>query len=192
MTFVVVCPQCGRKYNLREELAGKQVRCSQCLANFSAQAAADPPEQLPILGANYFAETQPAAHSQPGGHYLPSGAWVAAGSVPPSADTGPSDARFRLIGAAMVGTGLSLAGVTFLMHVYSNEIFLLPLVIIPASLILGVAALINPDINRSLGMWGKHLPWHYRAIGWGLMTVSLILGLMLLVLALSIGGYRPG
>jgi hypothetical protein len=194
MTFVVVCPQCGQKYNLPEELAGKQVGCPQCHADFSAQASADSVPQLSNLGTTDFAAMQSPAHSHPGGHYLPSGAWVAGANVRTTAtvNTGPSDTRFRLIGAGLVGLGVFLAGMTFLMHVYANEIYLLPVVLIPMCLILGVTALIFPDITRSMGIFGKHLPWHYRAIGWGLMTVSLILGVILLVLVFSLGGYRPG
>src|SRR5436190_1418658 len=107
MTIIASCPQCARQYSLADEFAGQQFRCPQCSAMFVAPAA---------------------THSQPGGYYLPSGTWTTGGPGPGAADSGPSDAQMRVIGAGAVALGLFLAGITYLMHVYKGEIFLMPLV----------------------------------------------------------------
>jgi hypothetical protein len=91
-----------------------------------------------------------------------------------------------------IGLGLFLAGITYLMHVLKGEIFLLPLILFPVAVLNGAAALIHPDVMRSIGIYGKHLPWQLRAIGWTVMGVSLVLGTILLLWVLIGGGYQPG
>ena len=149
----------------------QRFKCQQCGASFTAPAA------LP---------------SQTGGYYLPNGTWTTGGSGPPAANSGPSDLQFRIGGGLAIGLGLFLAGITYLMHVLKGEIFLLPLILVPVAVLNGAAALIHPDVMRSIGIYGKHLPWQLRAIGWTVMGVSLVLGTILLLWVLIGGGYQPG
>lgn len=171
MTIIATCPQCARQYSVGPEFAGQQFRCPQCTATFVAPAA---------------------AQSQPSGYYLPNGTWTTGGNGPLPAHSGPSDLQFRIGGACAIGLGLVLAGMTYLMHVLQGEIFILPLAIIPLAVLNGAAALIHPDVIRSIGIYGKHLPWQHRAIGWSVMGASLVLGLVLVLVVLIGGGYRPG
>jgi hypothetical protein len=171
MTIIATCPQCARQYSVGPEFAGQQFRCPQCSATFAAPATAS---------------------SQPGGYYLPNGTWATGGNGPLRTNSGPTDLQFRLGGAAAIGLGLFLAGMTYLMHVLQGEIFILPLLLIPIAMLNGIAALINPDVTRSIGIFGKHLPWQLRAIGWSVMAASLLLGLALVFGVLFGGGYRPG
>jgi hypothetical protein len=192
MTLVVACPQCDRKYSLREEFAGKQVRCARCSAVFSALAAADPLPELSNLEPNYFAELPPVAHSHPGGAYRPNGIWVAGGFAPPTFAAGRTDTYIRLKGAAAIGGGLLLVAITYLTHVYLGNIFLMLVASIPLFLIIGLTGLIAPDIMRAVGFWEKPPRMPQGASAWGLLAVSLILGLLLVILVFTVGGYKPG
>jgi hypothetical protein len=51
--------------------------------------------------------------------------------------------------------------------------------------------MISPNVVRAAGKYGGHLPWHYKAVAWGLMGLCLVITLLLLA-GVMMSGYRPG
>jgi predicted Zn finger-like uncharacterized protein len=175
MSLAITCPQCGKKYQVANDLAGKRVRCQQCSVTFLVEA---PPDSLtdPLLDLSALPAvpmTAPAA--------APS---LQAFAPPPVAVEGPSDSTMRLVSAGMVGLGVVMLGATFVMGQTQGAIYLAPLALAPLSLILGTAGVISPNVVRAAGKYGGHLPWQYKAAAWSLMALCLLatIGLIALVL----------
>jgi hypothetical protein len=51
--------------------------------------------------------------------------------------------------------------------------------------------LIDPNIARALGKYGKHLPLHYKLIAWSLMAVWGVIVILLVIVMINLG-FRPG
>ena len=51
--------------------------------------------------------------------------------------------------------------------------------------------LINPNVVRAVGKYGKHLSLHYKLIAWGLMGVWGFIVILLVVVMVSLG-FRAG
>jgi predicted Zn finger-like uncharacterized protein len=206
MPLVIGCPKCGKKYQVGDNLAGKQVRCQQCSTAFVAAAqqpatpAADPLADLSLASLPATSAPNPlgpavnplGAPTSPLGP-APAGAsqsaWKQQGVSNPSG--GPTDKAMRLGSVAMVALGLFLFGINFVMDKTQGAIYLAPLFLAPLALILGIAGVINPNVVRAAGKYGGHLPWQYKAIGIGLVCLSLVITGLLVVMVIG-GGYRPG
>ena len=207
MPLVIACPKCGKKYQVGDNVAGKQVRCQQCSTAFTATApqpakpiAVDPLADLSLANLPTSAAPNPlgAASNPLGAPIRPLGAapagapqpsWNSQGVSNPSG--GPNDTTMRLVSVGMAALGLFLLGINYVLDQVKGEIYVAPLLLAPLVLILGIAGVISPNVVRAAGKYGGHLPWQYKAIGYGLMALSLIVTLVLVVMVIS-GGYRPG
>jgi hypothetical protein len=58
-------------------------------------------------------------------------------------------------------------------------------------MLLGAAALVDPNITRSLGKYGAHLPIQYKLLGWGLIGLGFLIDIGIAI-ALLANGFRPG
>ena len=104
---------------------------------------------------------------------------------------GPTDMQMRLVCAGMIGLGLVLAIGSAILHANTGTVYLMAIVLIPLTLVLGIAGLISPNVVRACGKYGGHLPWQYKAIGWGVMGLTLVLMALLLGVLFS-AGFKPG
>jgi predicted Zn finger-like uncharacterized protein len=100
MSYAIVCPKCGRRYTLKESIAGKTVKCEKCGQAFQAPppAAAEPPA-APAPASNFYdlldeiplepslppppAAVGPAAAVQPAAAVRPAAAPRTAAPPPP-------------------------------------------------------------------------------------------------------------
>src|SRR5262245_40672301 len=70
MAILTMCPGCARKLKIRDDLAGRTIRCPKCAAAVAVKAAAPPAdsptpewqETIPIISA---AATKPASRRPP-------------------------------------------------------------------------------------------------------------------------------
>lgn len=188
MSLIISCPNCSKRYQVADKLGGKRVRCQQCGTDFTvATMAISPPaplattdmwtdadlSQMPVLPASgplRSGSAQPAGVSNPSG--------------------GPTDAQMRLVCCGMLALALVLSVGTVAMEAAQGTVVLGIVVLVPLMLVLGVAGLISPNVVRAVGKYGGHLPWHYKAIGWGVMGLSLLL-MILLTICLFFAGFRP-
>jgi predicted Zn finger-like uncharacterized protein len=197
MPLVIHCPNCASRYEVAEATAGKRVRCKQCQTVFTAEAetlALAPLENNspldPLGGVNLAQFPALPAASAPRFSELPSqSAWPSPGSSGGTVRPleGPSDTQMRLVCAGMIGMGLFLAIGSVIMHNINGTIYLAVIVLIPLMLVLGPAGLISPNVVRACGKYGGHLPWQYKAAGWGVMGLSFVL-----MILLGIGLLAPG
>jgi predicted Zn finger-like uncharacterized protein len=216
MPISLSCPSCKKPYSVPDTLAGKQVRCQKCSHTFTVAAAAAPaPALAPVapaldplladlpplgpalpqgqttlpaagLGTPLSPGGRPLGYAPPPDPYAPSS--YAGSSGPPL--EGPTDTQFRLGAAAAIGLGLLLAGICVGTYLYDESVFLWPLFISPLLVLLGIAGLIDPNVVRSIGKYGTHLPLHYKLIGWSLMGVWLVI-VVILVIMMANMGFRP-
>ena len=212
------CPSCQKPYQVPDTLAGKQVRCQKCAHVFVAAA---PPALEPLLGADLpplerelllpsetsarlaqaplgslTASTLGTPHSTTGnplgydpicvGSFAPS---YVGQEAPPLG--GPTDSQMRWGSAGSLALGVALAGLCLLTHMLGDGIYLWPLFIAPLLVLLGIAGLIDPNITRAVGKYGKHLPLHYKLIAWGLMAVWGLIVILLVIVMVNLG-FRMG
>ena len=93
----------------------------------------------------------------------------------------------RLLSAAMLGLGLVLAIGSAIMHANTGTVYLAAVALIPLTFVLGVAGLISPNVVRACGKYGGHLPWQYKAAGWGVMGLSFVLMILLAIVLFAPG-----
>ena len=213
MPISLSCPSCNKPYNVPDTLAGKQVRCQQCSHVFTVaapQPAALQPVGLdPLLGADLpplgaplpAAAALPAAglgtplspEGRPLGYaphrdpYAPSNY---GGPVAPPLE-GPTDMQFRLGALGALGIGLLLIGICVGTYLFDGSVFLWPLFLAPLLFLLGIAGVIDPNVVRAIGKYGKNSPLHYKIIGYSLMGVWLVIMIIIAVLMFQMG-FRPG
>jgi predicted Zn finger-like uncharacterized protein len=218
MPLSLSCPSCQKPYNVPDTLAGKQVRCQKCSHVFVAAA---PPALEPLLAADLppletagvsLADASLASSNSPLGSLTasPEGtphstagnplgyAPICVGSFAPSYGgpqapplEGPTDSQMRWGSAGSLALGVALAGLCLLTHVLDVGIYLWPLFIAPLLVLLGIAGLIDPNITRAVGKYGKHLPLHYKLIAWGLMGVWIVIVALLVIVMVNLG-FRTG
>lgn len=203
MTLNIACGKCGKKYQVGDQLAGKQVRCQGCGTVFVAQPPAqasvaelDPLDDLtlaplPAAPSSAF----PNAVGLGGSSLNPLGslpakstgtAWQPGDVSSPSG--GPPDSTMRLISGGLVLAGCFLLAINYFLDRTQGAIYLAPVFLAPLALIMGIAGVISPNVVRAAGKFGKHLPWQYKAVGAGLMVLYLVV-LVLLAMGLYSAGY---
>lgn len=209
MPLVIHCPKCAKRYQVADAAAGKQVRCQQCQTTFvaAAQAPAPAPAPLDPLGVNdplggadlsrLPAAAVPAASANPlgtpvkstaGSFYPAAPAPTASGISNPSG--GPTDAVMRMVSGGMLAAGIIMVVGSIAMNAANQGVYLAIIALAPLALILGIAGLISPNVVRACGKYGGHLPWQYKAIGYGLMGLYLVI-LILLMIGLFMAGFQP-
>jgi predicted Zn finger-like uncharacterized protein len=216
MPLVITCPKCSKRYQVPDAAAGKQVRCQQCQTAFVAAAHAPAPALLAPLGvsdplagadlsrlpsANLPTANLPAAtplgnanplgapvRSAAGGFYPAAPAAAATGISNPSG--GPTDAVMRMVSGGMLAAGLIMVVGSIAMTAANQGVYLAVIGLAPLALILGTAGLISPNVVRACGKYGGHLPWQYKAIGYGLFGLYFVI-LILLMVGLFMAGFRP-
>lgn len=210
MPISLSCPSCQKAYSVPDSLAGKQVRCKDCSHVFAVaapQSAQVAPAVLqPLLAAELpplggYGPSLPAGQNplgtlppaNPLGYApLPAGSFAPGYGGPQAPPLeGPTDAQFRWGSAAAIAIGIALIGLCVVSYLVDESVFLYPLLLAPLLILLGIAGLIEPNVVRAVGKYGKHLPLHYKLIAWGLMGVWLVV-LVILVIAMVKLGFRPG
>jgi len=188
------------------------VRCQKCGTTFVAAAdapspslsAASPPSD-PLGGIDLAA--LPPMRSSPalGGAANPLGTPISSSlgsysqTLRPAASSavsnplgGPTDTVIRLIcGGGFLGGGLVLLAISAATNAARGMVYLTPLLLAPLLIVWGIAGLIAPNVIRGAGKFGGHLPWHYKAIFYGLMGVWFLIVIVMLV-GLAASGYRSG
>jgi len=188
MPLTIACDKCGKKYQVPDQLAGKQVRCQQCAATFTVAAPLQMAlEELDPL-ADVTLSSLPAAANPLGaaaGAASPShGKQSAGGNV----SGGPTDPVMRGVSCGLAAAGLVMLVGNFMLDRTMGQIYILPLILAPLGLILGIAGVISPNVVRAAGKYGGHLSWHYKAIAAALLVLSLVAS-GLLVLGFYAAGY---
>lgn len=198
MPLVIQCPNCSKRYQVADAVAGKQVRCQQCQTAFAAAALASAPAVAlleprdpfgasdPLAGADLSklpAVASPLGKSSPAAS--PSGA---AGVSNPSG--GPTDTVMRLVCGAMLAAGLVMIVASLAMNAATGTVYLAVIGLAPLALILGTAGLVSPNVVRAVGKYGGHLSWHYKAVGYGLLGLYFAI-LILLLVGLMLAGFQP-
>jgi len=215
MPISLACPACNKSYNVPDTLAGKQVRCQQCSHVFTVAApqpaALQPLQPLgfdPLLGADLpplgaplpSAATLPSAGLgtplSPGGRplgFAPPADPYAPSSYGPTAPPleGPTDFQFRMGALGAIGIALLLVGICVGTYLFDESVFLYPIFLVPLLLLLGIAGLIDPNVVRAIGKYGKHLPLTYKLIGWSLMGVWIVIMILLVIVMVNLG-FKPG
>lgn len=105
----------------------------------------------------------------------------------PGEELRPSDKSLRLLSGALFGGGLLMLGANHAQSVMSNEVYPAALVLGPIVVMLGLAGLISPNLLRSAGKHGKHLPLHYKLIAAAFGVAGLLLGLLLAFVVYPMG-----
>lgn len=200
MSLSIQCPSCSAQYDVPDGTQGKRVRCKKCQHVFTAVGASAPskaPVPLstapldPLTGLDLTQfPALPAATAPKFTQLQAEPAW---GNRDPldAPSEGPTDMQMRLVCAGMIGLGLVLAIGSAILHASTGTIYLMAIVLIPLMLVLGIAGLISPNVVRACGKYGGHLPWQYKAIGWGVMGLTFVLMALLLVVLFS-AGFKPG
>jgi hypothetical protein len=104
---------------------------------------------------------------------------------------GPTDMGMRLISGGMLGLGLFLLGMNMVSDALQGAVYLAPVFLGPLMLVLGIAGLVSPNVVRAGGKFGGHLPWHYKAMFYGLLGIWFIIAIVMAI-SLAASGYRPG
>jgi hypothetical protein len=103
---------------------------------------------------------------------------------------GPTDVQMRLACCGMLALVLLVFLGSLVLEAAQGIVFLGIVVLVPLMLVLGVTGLISPDVVRAVGKYGGHLPWRYKAIGWGVMSVAFLL-MILVPICFFVAGFRP-
>lgn len=174
----VSCDKCGRGYRVKPELTGRAVKCKACGNQFTIPQPDITSAPDPVVDLSSVGDT-PAP-------------FVAASNVASPLDEataveGPNDKVMRLISVGLFFAGLLLLVVNHITSVMNSEVYLAALGLGPIALMLGLAGVISPNILRSAGKYGKHLPLRYKlAAGvFGFAGVAICLLLVFVVYPLG-------
>ena len=96
----------------------------------------------------------------------------------------------RMVSGGMLAAGIIMVVGSIAMNAANQGVYLAIIALAPLALILGIAGLISPNVVRACGKYGGHLPWQYKAIGYGLMGLYLVI-LILLMIGLFMAGFQP-
>lgn len=151
------CDNCGKTFAMRPELLGKRVKCSGCGNVFVVeQQTCDFPASDVV--------TQRTEMTQPGSSVPDVEAARESSLFHMDWERGPTDRQFRV--GSVVGIAMTILGTLL---VLSFERFgikgLIILALGPFVVFYGFAALVDPNIARAVGKYGKHLPTRYKIIG---------------------------
>ena len=198
MPLVIQCPNCSKRYQVADAVAGKQVRCQQCQTAFVAAASAPAPAVAPLAPHDPFGASDPlagadlsqlpAVASPLGRLSHPASPGGVAGVSNPSG--GPTDTGMRLVSGAMLAVGILLVVASLAINAATGTVYLAVIGLAPLALILGTAGLISPNVVRAVGKYGGHLSWHYKAAGYGLLGLYFVV-LVLLMIGLFLAGFQP-
>ncbi|HUE73482.1 MAG TPA: hypothetical protein VMP01_21570 [Pirellulaceae bacterium] len=92
---------------------------------------------------------------------------------------------------AAIGIALLLGGICVGSYVFDGSVFLYPLLLAPLLVLIGIAGLIDPNVCRALGKYGKHLPFTYKLIAGSLMAVWFVIVIILVIVMVNLG-FKPG
>jgi predicted Zn finger-like uncharacterized protein len=203
MSLSIQCPNCGAQYEVSDNTQGKRVRCKKCQQVFAA-VSATPVDAAPLspLGASNPHDplarvdlsqfpALPAATAPKLSQLPAQPPWGNNSGGPAGPLEGPTDVQMRLVSGGMLGLGVVLAVGSVMMHATTGSVYLMAVALIPLAVVLGIAGLISPNVVRACGKYGGHLPWQYKAVGWGLMGLSFVL-MALLMIAMFNAGFKPG
>lgn len=181
MSISITCDQCGKQYNVTEDLAGKRAKCKQCGAVLvipSAQPAPDADSPLADLSA--LVDAEESSPSAP----IPRPLATVRRSEPSRPVDGPSDKQFRrgmavflplmILGMALCVATRRRLSVGALMLIAMG----------PIAIVYGIAGLFDPNIFRAAGKYGGHLPFRTKLIAVLVGLVGLACSLLLAVLLL--------
>ncbi|MFO0819096.1 MAG: hypothetical protein U1A77_14215 [Pirellulales bacterium] len=181
MPVVTGCPKCGQQYQVADSFLGQNVNCPQCGAVFVVRSPQVPPSgpAMPSAATPPWAQgyPPPTGWSPPGNPY--------ASSATNIFEQGPTDRQIRLGGLVMIPLMIlgMLAAAFGQKQMTTGGATLLG--IGPFGLFYAIAALIDPNIVRAAGKYGKHLPARYKMIAGAIGVVALITGLTLSYLTWS-------
>lgn len=105
----------------------------------------------------------------------------------PVAVAGPSDKVLRLLAGGIFVGGVVLLGANHAKSMMDGEVYPVALVLGPLASMLGLAGLISPNLLRSAGKHGKHLPLRYKLIAAAFGVVGLLTSLLLIFFVYSVG-----
>ena len=211
MPHEIQCPNCSQRYQVSDSNRGKRVRCGLCGTTFTTATVATSSSPTPLTASDqldplartdlFQSPAAPAsgtlhgranlpgtpASSEPGRYAPVSPHARNAGVSNPSG--GPTDARMRLVACGMLAFGIVLTVGSLALEAATGMVYMAVVGLAPLMLVLGIASLISPNVVRAIGKYGGHLPWHYKAIGWGLIVLSLLLTILVLI-GLFFTGYQ--
>jgi hypothetical protein len=93
----------------------------------------------------------------------------------------------RIVSGVMILAGFLLAGVNHAKAVMDDEVYIIALVLAPFALTFGIAGVVNPNVVRAAGKYGKHLPSYYKWIAGGVGLVALLLCFLLIFVIYGVG-----
>lgn len=159
------CEQCGKTFAMRPEFLGKRVKCAGCGNVFVVnQQPCDSPSTDDGMHRTEMAHPEspaPDAEATKGSSFFQMD-W----------ERGPTDRQFRV--GSLVGIAMTILGTLL---VLSFEKFgikgLIILALGPFVVFYGLAALVDPNIVRAVGKYGKHQSTRYKIIGGVIGLVAL-------------------
>src|SRR5688500_7349640 len=159
MPLVIHCPKCSKRYQVADNVAGKQVRCQQCQTAFTATAplaAAGPLAPQNPLGApdplagvdlsRLPTAPSPLGQSNPLGapaagsassFYTPAANRMAGGISNPSC--GPTDAVMRMVSGGMLAAGIIMLLITVGTLAADGSVYVALVALAPLAILLGIA-----------------------------------------------------
>jgi hypothetical protein len=149
------------------------------------QSSAAPNSLPPHGGANPFGTTP----------YSTSGRYAVAAPqvknlVASNLSGGPTDAKMRLGACGMLAFAVVLILLNLLIEALTGTVYIVLVALVPLLFVLGTTTLISPNTVRAVGKYGKHLPSHYKYIGWGVVGLS-VLSPLLVMFLLFLAGFKP-
>lgn len=112
MAISVICPECGYRFSVRDEYAGRRGRCPQCQGVFTAEPA-DAVDEFPSIAAGGVRRTNGSSrHGASLGHFAASGPAVASTATTSVASAYAARRRKASVpvwGWAAIGAALLLA-----------------------------------------------------------------------------------
>jgi len=151
------CEQCGKMFAMRPELLGKRVKCAGCGNVFVVKE-----QQCDSLAND--AATHRTEMAQPEAPVPDVEAAGESSLFHWDSERGPTDRQFR-VGSLFV-IAVTILGTLLVMTFEKIDIKgLIILAFGPFAVFYGFAALVDPNIARAVGKYGKHLSMRYKIIG---------------------------
>lgn len=151
------CEQCGKTFATQSELLGKRVKCAGCGNVFVVnQQPCDSPSTDAAMPRTEMAQPESPA---PDAEMTKESSFFHM-----DWERGPTDRQFR-VGSLFV-IAVTILGT--LLVISFEKIDIKGLIILafgPFAVFYGFAALVDPNIVRAVGKYGKHLSMRYKIIG---------------------------
>ena len=87
----------------------------------------------------------------------------------------------------MLVGGLLLLGLNHVQAVMNNEVYLFAIALGPFAVMFGIAGLISPNVLRSAGKYGSHLPIGYKLTAAAFGLVALLICFLLVFVVYQFG-----